>query len=100
MKLLTYDPGTGPRCGVLDGDAVVDVAALLGSPQPLRDVRALLELADSPVDPGRRRLGRQRSCAEGGAGRRSPAFSRAPTAHDPGLHRLRRTRHVPRDPGR
>ena len=50
MKLLTYDPGTGPRCGVLDGDAVVDVAALLGSPQPLRDVRALLELADSPVD--------------------------------------------------
>jgi fumarylacetoacetate (FAA) hydrolase len=50
MKLLTYDPGSGPRCGVLDGDAVVDVAALLGSSHPLRDVRALLDLEDSAVD--------------------------------------------------
>ena len=30
MKLLTYDNGTGPRCGVLQDDAVVDVTALLG----------------------------------------------------------------------
>ena len=48
MKLLTYDNGAGPRCGVLQDDAVVDVAALIGSGRPLADVRALLELgADS-----------------------------------------------------
>ena len=50
MKLLTYDPGTGPRCGVMQDDAVVDVAALIGAGQPLPDVRALLELGDSAVD--------------------------------------------------
>ena len=38
MKLLTYDTGTGPRCGVLQDDHVVDVTALLGAPQTLRDV--------------------------------------------------------------
>ena len=99
MKLLTYDPGTGTplrrprrrrrggRCrpfGVCPAAAGCSRAAGVGR---------------LPRGPGRRRLGRQRSRAEGGAGRRSPAFSRAPTAHDPGLHRLRRTRHVPRDPG-
>ena len=50
MKLLTYDSGSGPRCGVLSGDLVVDVSALLGCDQTLRDVRALLELPDSPID--------------------------------------------------
>jgi 2-keto-4-pentenoate hydratase/2-oxohepta-3-ene-1,7-dioic acid hydratase in catechol pathway len=51
MKLLTYDPGTGPRAGVLsDGDNVVDATALLGSPTTLRDVRALLEFAPDAVD--------------------------------------------------
>lgn len=50
MKLLTYDTGAGPRCGVLrGGDAVVDVAALIGAPQPLPDVRALLELDANAV---------------------------------------------------
>ena len=44
MKLLTYDTGSGPRCGVLQDDVVVDVTALLGCAQPLRDARALLEL--------------------------------------------------------
>ena len=34
MKLLTYDNGTGPRCGVLQGDGVVDVTALLGNRGP------------------------------------------------------------------
>ena len=43
MKLLTYDNGNGPRCGVLQDDAVVDVAALIGSDRPLADVRALLD---------------------------------------------------------
>ena len=50
MKLLTYDNGTGPRCGVLQDDAVVDVAALIGADRPLADVRALLELGDAPID--------------------------------------------------
>ncbi len=50
MKLLTYDPGTGPRCGVLQDDAVVDVAALIGSDRPLADVRALLDTGDSAID--------------------------------------------------
>ena len=49
MKLVTYDNGTGPRCGVLQDDAVVDVAALIGSGRPLADVRALLETGDDAV---------------------------------------------------
>ena len=50
MKLLTYDSESGTRCGVLRGDDVVDVAALLGIDQPLQDVRALLETGESAVD--------------------------------------------------
>ena len=59
MKLLTYDSGSGPRCGVLQGDLVVDVSALLGFDQTLRDVRALLELGDSPIERLRERLGKR-----------------------------------------
>jgi fumarylacetoacetate (FAA) hydrolase len=58
MKLVTYDPGSGPRAGVLDGPAVVDASALLGTPTTLRDVRALLELPDQPLDRLRFALGR------------------------------------------
>ena len=29
MKLLTYDTGPGPRCGVLQADQVIDVTTLL-----------------------------------------------------------------------
>ena len=50
MKLLTYDSGNGPRCGVLRDEQVVDVTALLGAEQTLRDVRALLETGDSSID--------------------------------------------------
>ncbi|MCH8297041.1 MAG: fumarylacetoacetate hydrolase family protein [Chloroflexi bacterium] len=50
MKLLTYDTETGPRCGVLQNDDVVDVSALVGDGRPLPDVRALLELGGSPID--------------------------------------------------
>ena len=57
MKLLTYDTGAGPRCGVLQDDQVVDVTALLGCDQTLLDVRALLELDDSPIDRVREVLG-------------------------------------------
>ena len=50
MKLLTYDNGSGPRCGVLQDDAVVDVSALLGARRTIRDVGALLNTGDSAVD--------------------------------------------------
>ena len=57
MKLLTYDNGHGPRCGALRGDVVVDVSALLGVDRALADVRALLELGDSPIERVRDALG-------------------------------------------
>ena len=50
MKLLTYDTGNGPRCGVIRDNQVVDVSGLLATPQSLPDVRALLELGDSALD--------------------------------------------------
>lgn len=50
MKLLTYDSGSGPRCGVLLDDQMVDLTALPGADQTLPDVRALLELDDLPID--------------------------------------------------
>lgn len=50
MKLLTYDVGSGPRCGVLRDNAVVDVAAMLGADHRLPDVRALLELGESSME--------------------------------------------------
>lgn len=40
MNLVTYDPGTGPRAGVIDGEEVVDATALLGAAVTLRDIRA------------------------------------------------------------
>lgn len=50
MKLVSYDAGTGPRAGVIVEDRVADVSALLNTSQTLRDVQALLELPDSPLD--------------------------------------------------
>jgi 2-keto-4-pentenoate hydratase/2-oxohepta-3-ene-1,7-dioic acid hydratase in catechol pathway len=50
MKLVTYDSGSGPAAGVLVDDGVVDVASLLGGSAPLRDVQALLELPNEPLN--------------------------------------------------
>src|SRR5919199_2761690 len=50
MKLVTYDVGSGPRAGVLDGETVLDATTLLGVAHTLRDVRALLELPNAPLD--------------------------------------------------
>src|SRR5712692_1561280 len=58
MKLLTYDLGSGPRAGVLDGDDVVDATLLLGAEHALRDVRAVLEHADEAVARLRHAVGR------------------------------------------
>jgi fumarylacetoacetate (FAA) hydrolase len=49
MKLVTYNTGTGPRCGVLQDDSVIDVTVLLNAAQPLRDVQALLETGDDAI---------------------------------------------------
>ena len=61
MKLLTYDTGAGPRCGVLKDDQILDVSALLGLPRSLRDVQALLELGDSSLDRVREALTHDRA---------------------------------------
>jgi fumarylacetoacetate (FAA) hydrolase len=49
MKLCTYDTGNGPRAGVVVDERVLDIATLLGEPGGLRDVRALLELPNNPL---------------------------------------------------
>ena len=61
MKLLTYDTGAGPRCGVLRDDQILDVSALLGLPQSLRDVQALLELGNDSLDRVRGALAHDRT---------------------------------------
>ena len=64
MKLLTYDKGLGPRCGVLQDTRVVDVSDLTGiSGHPLGDVRALLEQGNSPLDRVRDALARNTSAS-------------------------------------
>lgn len=79
MRLATYDDGTGPRVGLLLGDAVHDAALLLGLP-PLRDVGALLEV------PGA--LDALRTTRPAGAGdplaavRLRPPLLRPPTIRD------------------
>jgi 2-keto-4-pentenoate hydratase/2-oxohepta-3-ene-1,7-dioic acid hydratase in catechol pathway len=50
MKLVTYDIGNGPRAGVLIDDRVIDASALLGATRTLRDVQAVLEAGDRPLD--------------------------------------------------
>src|SRR5438874_2224807 len=50
MKLLTNDIRSGPRAGVLVDDRVLDVTALLGAVQTVRDVQALLERSESSLD--------------------------------------------------
>lgn len=57
MKLLTYEPGGGPRAGVLVGERVLDAASLLGV-EPLQDLQALLELPNRPLDRLREALDR------------------------------------------
>jgi 2-keto-4-pentenoate hydratase/2-oxohepta-3-ene-1,7-dioic acid hydratase in catechol pathway len=50
VKLLTYEAEDGPRVVVLMGDHVLDVADLLPADGPVRDVQALLELPNEPLD--------------------------------------------------
>src|SRR5690348_10192235 len=58
MKLVTYDPGSGPRAGVVDGSQIVDATAMLGTPFTLRDARAVLELGVDALDRLRETLAR------------------------------------------
>ena len=56
MKLATYESASGPRAAVLtDSGNLVDCQSLLGESRPIRDVQALLELPNDPVN--RLRLG-------------------------------------------
>jgi hypothetical protein len=50
VKLVTYDHGSGPHAGVLFDETVLDASVLLGAAVTLRDVRALLELPDAPLE--------------------------------------------------
>ena len=58
MKLVTYDIGAGPRAGVLLDERVIDATTLLGAEHSLRDVQAVLEFGDRPLDRLRDALGR------------------------------------------
>src|SRR6187397_3002874 len=56
MKLATYESASGPRAAVLtDNGMLIDCQSLLGESRPIRDVQALLELPNDPVN--RLRLG-------------------------------------------
>jgi fumarylacetoacetate (FAA) hydrolase len=57
MKLVTFDVGSGPMAGVLQEDRVLDAAQVLGVESGLRDVQALLELPDQPLERLRSSLG-------------------------------------------
>lgn len=63
MKLCTYDAGNGPRAGVVVDTRVLDVATLLGESAGLRDVRALLELPNEPLERLRAAIGQAGSAA-------------------------------------
>ncbi|HEU0021690.1 MAG TPA: fumarylacetoacetate hydrolase family protein [Dehalococcoidia bacterium] len=84
MKLVTYDTGTGPRCGVLRDQQVVDVTELLGASQTLRDVQALLETGPSAIERVAAALGTSSntlSFAPGNLRLRSPILQ-PPTVRD------------------
>jgi hypothetical protein len=49
VKLLTYDAANGPRAGVVTDGRVLDIGTLLGEPDRLQDIRALLELPNEPL---------------------------------------------------
>ena len=88
MKLLTYDTGTGPRCGVLQDDHVVDVTALLGAPQTLRDVQSLLAWDEASVDQVRDALARDVAALALPLARVRLRPPRSPATHCAGLYNL------------
>ncbi len=64
MKLLSYESDKGPRCGVLQGEEIVDVSGLLGATShTIHDVKQLLERGDSPLDRIREALSSNTSAA-------------------------------------
>ena len=58
MRLLTFEDGTSTRCGVMLGENVIAAADILGVAHPLRDVQALLELPERPIERLAHALGR------------------------------------------
>jgi fumarylacetoacetate (FAA) hydrolase len=61
MKLVCYDPGNGPRAGVVVDQNLLDIATLLGKQGGLRDVRAFLELPGDPLTRLKSALGSARA---------------------------------------
>src|SRR5579884_2500803 len=82
MKLVAYDAGNGPRAGVLVDDRVLDAASVLGANQPLRDVQALLELPDSPLERLHSRLGSASGGVPASSVRLLSPLLRPPTIRD------------------
>jgi 2-keto-4-pentenoate hydratase/2-oxohepta-3-ene-1,7-dioic acid hydratase in catechol pathway len=50
MKLVTYDGGGGPAAGLVVGDSVYNAAEMLRVNGGLRDIQALLELPENPLE--------------------------------------------------
>lgn len=83
MKLVAYEIDDTCRAGVLVDDQIVDAAEALGADEPLRDIQALLEHRDRPVE-------RLRDAVERGGQRMRPLSSvrlrspilRPPTVRD------------------
>lgn len=85
MKLVCYDAGKGPRAGVLDGAAVIDISELVGEARPLQDVRALLEWSPEAVARVEQRLqthGRSAPRSELARVRLRPPVLQPPTVRD------------------
>ena len=84
MKLVCYDPGNGPRAGVVVGQNLLDIATLLGEQGGLRDVRAFLELPGDPLTRLKSALGSARAArgVEMGRVRLRAPILQPPTVRD------------------
>lgn len=81
MKIVCYDTGAGPRCGVLRGDELLDAARLLSHPGGLRDAQALLATGPDALDRLQRALHAGAGQPVTGAQLLSPVL-RPPTIRD------------------
>jgi fumarylacetoacetate (FAA) hydrolase len=84
MKLVCYDPGNGPRAGVVVDQNLLDIATLLGKQGGLRDVRAFLELPGDPLTRLKSALGSARAArgVEMGRVRLRAPILQPPTVRD------------------
>ncbi|MGE4339624.1 MAG: fumarylacetoacetate hydrolase family protein [Pigmentiphaga sp.] len=81
MKIVCYDTAIGPRCGVLQGEALLDASRLLSHPGGLRDAQALLATGPDALDRLQRALGAKEGQPVTGAQLLSPVLQ-PPTIRD------------------